>query len=152
MSVSKWEQAASIAEMRNRPVDNALVIMVSRHTWDTCLDVADAYLAEHPADEHESATLAWLDRLDGTPGTSPAGYRYVDFTIDRQPDCHVFVRLHDPGQDSEGQCLAGLYSLTFDAGRTVSETGVGLVGSWPRTRGEARRLLDSLGAAFKKGV
>jgi len=41
--------AASIAEMRNRPEDGALVIQISRHTWDTCLDVADAYLAREAA-------------------------------------------------------------------------------------------------------
>lgn len=38
------DKAASIAEMRNRPEDGALVIQISRHTWDVCLDVADACL------------------------------------------------------------------------------------------------------------
>jgi hypothetical protein len=42
------EKAAAIAEMRDRPEDGALVIQISRHTWDWCLDVADAYLAAVP--------------------------------------------------------------------------------------------------------
>lgn len=40
------EKAAAIAEMRGRPEDMTMVVQVSRHTWDWCLDVADGYLAE----------------------------------------------------------------------------------------------------------
>lgn len=43
------EAAASIAEMRHRPEDGAMVIQISRHTWDTCLAVADALLGLLPA-------------------------------------------------------------------------------------------------------
>jgi hypothetical protein len=72
------EAAASVAEMRNRPEDGAMVIQISRHTWDTCLDVADAYLAGRPADDADPVTAEWLLSLglkepalmsDGEPPT-----------------------------------------------------------------------------------
>lgn len=60
-------KSAMIAEMRNRPEDRALSVMISRHTWDMCLDVADGCLAMCPADAGEPVTEGWLISLGFTP-------------------------------------------------------------------------------------
>lgn len=68
------EAAASIAEMRDRPEDGALVIQISRHTWDTCLDVADAYL-----DMLARGDPQW----DGTDAAHPAWWRGNDRGVEQ---------------------------------------------------------------------
>lgn len=98
--------------------------------------LAEAYLAEHPADDEELATDDWLRSVGGHEGVAPAGNRYFDFAEPRdEGELSTFLRLHAPA-DCGGECMPDL----FDGSH-----GVGITRKWPKTRGDVRRLAAALG-------
>lgn len=92
----------AVAEMRNRPEDGALVIQISRHTWDCCLDVADGYMflcsevAVHHGQKADDRCIEDDDRLYAAAGLPPCDRR-VGCQLDMIGNCVRFVRNRTEG-------------------------------------------------------
>lgn len=61
--------AELIADMRSRTPEDSPVIQIALHVWESCLDVADAYLASLPANDGDPVTEEWLLANGWTPKT-----------------------------------------------------------------------------------
>jgi len=104
------------------------------------LDVIDAYLAEHQADDDEPITDEWLAAAGGVFEDNPSP-RVNGFVFVVQPET-----AEQPGyllRLIEGNCPAELRN-TWRGGW---EHGVGL--PMQRTRGDFRRLCEALGVELK---
>lgn len=118
-------KAAGIAEMRNRPEDEALVIQISRHTWDDCLDVADGLLGLLPAaDDGEPLTNEWLEAVGFVPGKFPDD-------LLRGPILRGVIRNAQSPADGDWHWAVRSYPIPAHM--------------QPRTRGDLRRLCRCLG-------
>lgn len=100
-----------------------------------------ALAAAGPADDREPVSKNWIRGLAGSVSINPfyADCWYADFTIEKTDEHRLWLRLHSP--HSEGECPVDVFSKEEDG----EQKGIGLVRSWPKTRGDVRRLCATLG-------
>lgn len=115
--------------------------------------LADAYLAEHPADDGEPITTEWLEFVGAKIVPFKAGVS-ANFLIEDYggTEGNARVELHlvahyDKGMLQTDEWITDVVSYGNDG---EHEEGVGLVRSWCRTRGDVRLLCQALGIPLQE--